>query len=143
MKKTSIFNKGDVVIAKCRGIPFKARITGRLKKDGRLMLNAKEFEPTASGRFFREEWEVEPLIKKGETMKEFTKKQIKEYLSKSSLLCPFCGIQDVEFEEPEWVDAHECIQRAECLSCKQIWMFFYKLTDIIPIEREEEEKDDE
>ena len=65
MKKIDkqIFNKGDIVIAECHGIPFPARITGRSKKDGRLMLNAKEFEPTASGRFFREEWEVE-LAKK-------------------------------------------------------------------------------
>ena len=54
---TESIQKGDIVTATDHGIGFPARVIGRTK-EGRLILNAKEFEQTASGRFFRDESQV-------------------------------------------------------------------------------------
>ena len=61
-EKPAEIGKGDVVQVSERGVPFKARVTGKTK-DGQLILNAKEFMgQTASGRFYRDPSRVTKVL---------------------------------------------------------------------------------
>jgi len=67
-----------------------------------------------------------------------TPEQRKAYLDASGTFCPFCNSTNLAGYKLEDHDKGKLEQQVYCKSCPESWTDIYTLTDIIPLEDEEE-----
>ncbi len=66
-----------------------------------------------------------------------TGKQIRQFVAKGELICPYCKYDDPEGKSFETQDNAVC-QEMACPNCERTWTFLYELAWVIENGEEEE-----
>ena len=72
-------------------------------------------------------------------MAKLTEEQIKEYVARGGLYCPYCGLDGIEGVDQD-VDGPVATWTVMCVNvdCRKSWTDIYTLTDMEPDEDDEE-----